>query len=194
MRQSTLTSPARQSRAGVSTGGAGPVPGVVPYVPPAVARAIDTASSLVGRRTVVLDGVDYGSDCAALVRAAFASAGHPLPPDARDAPAVYALAARRGALSASRRPRPGDLLFLSDRPAGPPAHVGIVVRSEPDGTVVLVQRVARGVLRVRVNLAYPEQPTDPSTGKHINDTLVVGTRAVPAGSLVVGVSDMLRHS
>ncbi len=57
----------------------------------------------------------------------------------------------------------------------------------------MLHRVARGVLRVRVNLAYPERPTDPATGKHINDTLVVNARAVPAGSLVVGVSDLLRR-
>jgi hypothetical protein len=44
-----------------------------------------------------------------------------------------------------------------------------------------------------VNLAYPARPTDPATGKRINDTLVVKSRAVPAGSLVVGVSDLLRR-
>ena len=192
VRPQPLSPPARQSRAGASARSAGPAPGMVPYAPPEVARAVEAASSLVGRRTIVLDGVDYGPDCAALVRAAFASAGRPFPDEVRDAEAVHAFAARRGALIASRRLSAGDLVFLSDRPGGAPVHVGLVARTEPDGTVVLLHRVARGVLRVRLNLAYPEQPNDPATGKHINDTLLVEARPVPAGSLVVGASDLLR--
>jgi hypothetical protein len=157
-----------------------------------VARAVSAASSLVGQRVIVVDGVDYGPECSALVRAAFAHAGRPLPAEVHDAEAVHAFASRHGALLSTRRLRPGDLVFLSDHPGGPPNHVGMVARSEPDGTAVVLHRVARGVLRVRMNLSYPEQPTDPATGKHINDTLVVDSRPIPAGSLVVGASDLLR--
>jgi len=189
-RHHVLPPPARESRAGAPERSAGPAPGSPRSE---VARAVEAASSLVGRRTIVLEGVDYGPGCAALVRAAFASAGHPLPATATSASALHALAGERGALTASVRPAAGDLVFLADRPGGPPTHVGLVARAEPDGTVFLLHRVARGVLRVRVNLAYPERPTDPATGKHINDTLVVNARAVPAGSLVVGVSDLLRR-
>ena len=70
--------------------------------------------------------------------------------------------------------------------------MGLVARVDPDGTMVVLHRVARGVLRVRINLAYPEQQIDPATGKHINDTLVIGARSIAAGSLVVGASDLLR--
>ena len=192
-RRHAMPPPARESRAGAPKQGAGPAPGRAPEGDTNVTRAVEAASSLVGRRAVVVDGVDYGPGCAALVRAAFASAGHPLPPEARDAEAVHALADRRGALIASRRPARGDLVFLADRPGGPPAHVGLVARAEPDGTALVLYRVTRGVLRVRMTLAYPAQPTDPATGKHINDTLVVKAHSVPAGSLVVGVSDLLRR-
>jgi NlpC/P60 family len=185
-----LPPPARESRAGAPERSAGPAPG---SVEPEVTRAVEAASSMVGRRTIVLGGVDYGPGCAALVRAAFASAGHPLPPTATSAAALHALAGQRGAITRSVRPAAGDIVFLADRPGGPPTHVGLVARAEPDGTIFMLHRVARGVLRVRVNLAYPERPTDPATGKHINDTLVVNARAVPAGSLVVGVSDLLRR-
>jgi hypothetical protein len=187
-----LSPPARQGRAGAPQRGAGPASGMVAYVPPEVARAVDAASSMVGRRSIVVDGVDYGPDCAALVRAAFAQAGRPLPDEVRDAEAVHAFASRRGALLDTRRLSPGDLVFLSDRPGGAPVHVGLVARADPDGTLLVLHRVLRGVLRVRVNLAYPEQPNDPATGKHINDTLLVGSRPVLAGSLVVGASDLLR--
>jgi NlpC/P60 family len=182
-RRPSLPPPAQEIRAGAPQRSAGPGPGERE-------RAVEAAASLVGRRTIVLGGVDYGSDCAALVRAAFDRAGRPLPGDARDAAALYALAARRGALA--RQPAPGDLVFLADRPGGAPAHVALVSRLEPDGTALLLHRVARGVLRLRVNLAWPGRTTDPATGRHVNDTLVVGAREVPAGSLVVGVADLLR--
>jgi cell wall-associated NlpC family hydrolase len=154
-------------------------------------RAVDAAAALVGRRTIVVDGVDYGSDCVALVRAALARAGAPLPADARDAAALYAHAARRGALERTRRPAVADVVFLADRPGGAPAHVGIVARLDPDGTALVLHRVARGVLRLRMNLAWPDRRTDPATGRQVNDTLLVGARPAAAGSLVVGVADLL---
>jgi hypothetical protein len=158
-----------------------------------VARAVSAAESLVGKRTVVLDGVDYGPGCAALARAAFDRAGRPLPADVREARELHALAARRGALKSMWRPAAGDLLFLADRPGGPAEHVGLVERTEPDGTALVLHRVARGVQRMRVNLAFPQRRVDPATGRHINDTLLVGARPQPAGSLVVAVSDLLRR-
>ena len=188
-RPDPLAPPAHLSRAGASTRSAGPAP----VSPPAVARAVDAATALVGSRSIVVDGVDYGAGCAALVRAAFVRAGRPLPGDVLDARALMAYADRHGALTRGRRAAPGDLLFLADRPGGPVEHVGIVARTEPDGTLVVLHRVARGVRRVRVNLAYPDRTTDPATGRHINDTLLVSSRQVVAGSLVVGLSDLLRH-
>jgi CHAP domain len=198
-RRHVMPPPARESRVGAPEKSAGPAPGSDASPAPSgpadddVIRAVQAAALQVGRRTIVLDGIDYGTGCTALVRAAFARAGHPLPPEARDAAALYALARHRGAVNDRRRPAAGDLVFLADRPGGPPAHVGLVARADPDGTVLVLHRVARGVLRVRMNLAYPSRPTDPATGKHINDTLIVNSRGLPAGSLVVGVSDLLRH-
>ncbi|HVI74476.1 MAG TPA: NlpC/P60 family protein [Anaeromyxobacteraceae bacterium] len=187
----------REAKAATSTATATPATRAATSIPsstaPEVAAAVKAVSSLVGQRQIVLDGVDYGPDCAALARAAFARAGRPLPASARDATALHALAASRGALLPTRTPSPGDLVFISDRPGGPPVHVGLVSRSEPDGTAVVLHRVARGVRPVRVNLAYPSRSDDPATGKHINDALRVGTRALPAGSLVVSVSDLLRR-
>jgi cell wall-associated NlpC family hydrolase len=103
------------------------------------------------------------------------------------------LAGRRGAVTPTRRPAPGDLVFLADAPGGAVSHVALVARAEPDGTFLAVHRVERGVRRVRMNLSYPERATDPATGKLINDTLLVRKNALPAGSLVVAVSDLLRR-
>jgi len=201
LRRHALPPPARESRADAPRRSVGPAPGLPrrdddrlsPPVKPEVAAAIETATSMVGHRAVVVEGVDYGPGCGALVRAAFARTEHPLPAEVRDAEGIHALASARGALAAPRTPAPGDLVFLADHPGGPPAHVGLVAHTEADGTALVIHRVARGVMRVRMNLAYPERPTDPSTGKHINDVLVVHHEAMPAGSLVVAVSDLLRR-
>ncbi len=189
-RRDPLHPPARESRAGASARSAGPVPG---SPSPSVIRAVADASSLAGRRTIVLRGVDYGYGCVALVRAAFDSAGFRLPEEVRDAAGLYAFARRQGALSATQRPSVGDLVFLADRPGGSPQHVGLVTATEPDGTAIVLHRVARGVLRLRVNLASPGRAVDPATGRHVNDTLLVNARPSSAGALVVGVSDLLRR-
>jgi hypothetical protein len=164
-----------------------------PAVPqrPEVARAVATAAALVGRRAIVVEGRDYGGDCAALVRAAFDRAGHPLPEAVRDAASIHAFASSRGLLRAGIRSAPGDVVFLADRPGGPPDHVGLVARVDPDGTALVLHRVARGVMRLRVNLGYPGRIADPATGKRLNDTLLVGAAALPAGSLVVGVASLI---
>src|SRR5690349_6607120 len=86
MRHTRLPPPARENRAGAPTRSAGPDSGSrPPGTPPGASaagdereRAVAAASALVGRRTIVVGAVDYGTDCAALVRAAFDQAGRPL--------------------------------------------------------------------------------------------------------------------
>jgi hypothetical protein len=193
-----LSPPARSVRAGVSRtpGSAGPAPGSrAARTPPAGsterARAIAAASALVGERSIVFGGRDYGDDCAALVRAAFNAAGRALPEGARDAAAMHALAERSGALKRGA-PVAGDLVFLADRPGGAPVHVGIVSRVEPDGTALVLHRASRGVVPIRVNLAFPERASDPASGKRVNDSLYVGGQRLPAAKLVVGRAALLR--
>lgn len=193
-----LSPPARPARAGVSrsAGSAGPGPGLrSARTPPRPtterARAIAAANALVGERSIVVGGRDYGDDCAALVRAAFEAAGHSLPSDARDAAALHALADRAGALKRGA-PGPGDLVFLAERPGGAPVHVGIVSRVDPDGTAVVLHRLSRGVVPIRVNVAWPERASDPDTGKRVNDALVIDGKRVPAARLVVGSAELLR--
>src|SRR5690348_3617290 len=130
MRRDSLPPPAQENRAGAPARSAGPDSGArvqarkAPAPAANLPRKAAAATALVGRRTVVVDGVDYGSDCAALVRAAFDRAGRPLPPTARDAAGLYALAVRRGAIERTRRPGAADVVFLADRPGGAATHVG----------------------------------------------------------------------
>jgi cell wall-associated NlpC family hydrolase len=154
-----------------------------------VRRAIDAASGLVGQREIVVSGVRFGDGCAALVRAAFAEAGAPLPDDARDVPALLALARAR---AGTRRGRPaaGDLVFLSDRPGGPAEHVGLVASVSADGTALVLHHTERGVARLRVNASQPWKART-EAGKALNDVLLVGAGRVTAGRLLVGYATLL---
>jgi len=194
-RSDPLPPPARERRAGAGDPGAGPASGSAravqarrPQREVAVRRAIETAEVLIGKRDIVMGGVRYGDDCAALVRAAFVQAGTPLPSGA-DARALHQLAASRGAL---RRftPAPGDLVFLADRPGGVPEHVGLVESVGADGTALVLHRTGRGVLRLRANVSQPWK-TRSDAGKALNDVLVVGAGKITAGRLVVAFATML---
>jgi hypothetical protein len=186
-----LPPPARESRAGARDPGAGPAPG---FAGPgtdsrdaAIRSAIETAVSLLGRREIEVGGVRFGDDCAALVRAALASAGRP-PPEG-DPASLHAQAAARGLLRAAG-PAPGDLVFLAARPDGPPAHVGLVETVSPEGTALLLHRTDRGVARLRANVGRPWTARSES-GRWVNDVLLVGGARVPAGRLVVGFASLL---
>ncbi|HUL58056.1 MAG TPA: CHAP domain-containing protein [Anaeromyxobacteraceae bacterium] len=195
-RSEPLPPPARERRAGAGDPGAGPASGSSAHAVQArraprevaVRRAVETAEVLIGKRDIVMGGVHYGDDCAALVRAAFSQAGTPLPAGA-DARALHRLAASRGALR-RRTPSPGDLVFIADRPGGVPEHVGLVESVGADGTALVLHRTGRGVLRLRANVTQPWKVRS-DAGKALNDVLVVGAGRITAGRLVVAFATML---
>jgi cell wall-associated NlpC family hydrolase len=196
VRDHALPPPATESRAGTRDPGAGPAPASprrvqarAPTRDVAVRRAIDAAQALVGRREIVVSGVRYGDGCAALVRAAFAEAGAPLPSGAADAPSLLALARERGAVRRSR-PAPGDLVFLADRPGGPAEHVGLVASVGEDGTALVLHHTERGVARLHLNAGQPWKART-ETGKALNDVLFVGAGRVTAGRLLVAWATLL---
>jgi hypothetical protein len=135
----------------------------------------------VGRRDISMGGVRFGDDCAALVRAALASAGRSAPADPA---ALHSLAASRG-LVRRAGPAPGDLVFLAARLDGPPAHVGLVESVSPEGTALLLHHTDRGVARLRANVGRPWTARAES-GRWLNDVLLVDGARIPAGRLVVG--------
>jgi len=195
-----LPPPARESRAGTRDPGAGPVSvqpaGEVPRLRPrtlprdaAVARAVEAARSLAGRRDIVLDGVRYGDGCAALIRAAFEEAGRALPPSVRDAAALHQLARREGALRRTR-PVPGDVVFLADRPGGPAEHVGLVERVGESGTATVLHRTGRGVVRLHLTAEQAAQGRA-ADGALLNDLLEAGGKRIPAGRLLVAFASLL---
>jgi hypothetical protein len=145
--------------------------------------ALDTARALLGQRDIEVDGVRLGDDCASLVRAALLRAGVALPASATHVDALHTLAKARALLHRGE-PSPGDLIFLADRPGGPPAHVGIVETVAADGTAIVLHRTGRGVARLRVNASQPWKLRNDG-GRLLNDALVTGAGRVPAGRLFV---------
>lgn len=187
--------PPAQGRAGVRDPDAGPALGTRPTRPrivpreAAVRRAVETAAGLVGAREITVGQVRYGDSCAALVRAAYAEAGAPLPEGADDARALLEVARARGGVRRFR-PAAGDLVFLAERPGGPAEHVGLVESATADGTARVLHLTDHGVARVRVSAgrAWKLRSDD---GRTLNDLLVVGGGKLPAGRLVVGYATLL---
>jgi len=155
----------------------------------AARRAVETARSLAGQKEIVVGGVRFGEGCAALVLAAYQQAGRTLPAGATDVKSLHALAKAGGALRRTR-PAPGDMVFLADTPGGRAEHVGLVERIGGGGTVTVLHRTGRGVVRLRFNTGQPWKARG-DDGQILNDVLVVGGGRVSAGRLLVAYATLL---
>ncbi len=144
--------------------------------------AVATARGLVGRTKLVVNGKRYGDDCTGLVRAVFEPLGVDLlteaAPGDNGVTAMWRFAARHGRIFEGGRPLPGDLVFFKEtydlnrdgHTNDGLTHVGLVEDVEADGTVSVIHRVARGVVRYRMNLANPTQLRT-EDGRRLNDWL-----------------------
>lgn len=143
--------------------------------------ALEAARRLVGHRRIVVDGKRFGDDCTGLVRAAYATAGVDLMTAAEagdnGVTAIWRYAGRHGRIYQGGLPVAGDLVFFKEtydlnrdgRTNDGLTHVGIVEGVAADGTVSVIHRVARGVVRYRMNLAHPTSAT--ASGRKVNDWL-----------------------
>lgn len=136
------------------------------------------ASGMVGKGKLVVNGKTYRYDCSGLVSAAYARAGHTLDGSSED---LYNLAKDEGVLHKKKTPQPGDVAFFDDtwdrngnrRRDDDLTHVAIVEKVEPDGTVILIHKGSKGIVRIRMNLKDPHvERTD--DGVVLNDGLRSG--------------------
>ncbi len=146
-------------------------------------KVLATARALVGQSRVKVGGRTYPSDCTGFVEAAYAAAGVSLrgsaKPGDNGVTAFYRHAQAHGRVYTGGRPVPGDLVFFREtydqnrdgRRNDGLTHVGIVDKVDANGTVTVIHRVKRGVVRYRMNLARPKLAKDPRTGQVLNDTL-----------------------
>jgi len=146
-------------------------------------RVLSTARGLVGKAQVKVGSRTYPSDCTGLVEAVYAQAGLSMKgiskPGDNGVTALYRYALNHGRVYNGGKPLPGDLVFFHEtydqnrdgRRNDGLTHVGIVDQVDADGTVTVIHRVKRGVVRYRMNLSQPKVSKDPNTGKLLNDTL-----------------------
>lgn len=145
-------------------------------------KVVVAAQGLVGQRRTKLGGKTWGDDCTGLVRGVYAQVGVDLMTAAErgdnGVTAIYRFAQRHGRVYGGGRPVAGDLVFFRDtydlnrdgRDNDGLTHIGLVETIDEDGTVLVIHRVARGIVRYRMNLATPDQPRA-SDGRVINDAL-----------------------
>ena len=119
--------------------------------------------------------------------------------------AIYRYAQQRGRVFDAGRPMPGDLVFFREtydlnrdgRLNDGLTHIGIVEDVDAEGTVTVIHRVSRGVVRYRMNLANPDVRVDRATGRVYNDALRhsgPGRREVLTGQLFAGYATLLSAS
>ncbi len=168
-------------------------------------KVVDLARELLGRTRIHRAGRRYPNDCTGLVRALFDRLGMNLLSEARRGDngvgAIYHFAQAHGRIYTGGRPVPGDLVFFRDtysrRTIDGLTHVAVVEDYDEDGTVWIIHRVHRGVVRYRMNLRQPDQRIDPRTGKLLNDYLRIsrpGHRDVLTGQLFAAFGTVLPTS
>ncbi|MEC7948515.1 MAG: CHAP domain-containing protein [Myxococcota bacterium] len=134
-----------------------------------------TAASLIEHRKLVVRGETYRYDCSGLVEAAHAGARIDLRGSSRS---LYEKARSEGLLHRRKVPVPGDVAFFDDtydrnhnrRRDDDLTHVAIVESVAADGTITLVHKGGRGVVRMEMNLRRPAERRD-EHGRELNDYL-----------------------
>ncbi|MGV3619682.1 MAG: CHAP domain-containing protein [Archangium sp.] len=167
--------------------------------------AVETAQSLIGKNRVVVNGRRYGDDCTSFVQAVYAPLGVNLmsesQPGDNGVTAMWRFASAHGRIFEGGRPLPGDLVFFREtydlnrdgRDNDGLTHIGVVEGVETDDTVLVIHRVARGVVRYRMNLNKPTV-AKAASGKKLNDWLrteTPGSRPRLTAELFAGFATLL---
>jgi len=139
----------------------------------------------IGKSTLSCKGENYRYDCSGFVDAAHARAGIDL--GHKNTAALFALADKLGV--DHDEPRIGDAVFFDDtydrnkngRLDDALSHIAIVEDIDDDGTMTLVHKGSKGVVRIWMNLDHPDEALSPE-GKTWNSWLRARTRSDPRGT------------
>lgn len=167
---------------------------------------LSAARALLGQTRVMVNGRQFPSDCIGLVEGAYSQAGLSWRESAKagdnGVTALYRYAQAHGRVYTGGRPVPGDIVFFREtydqnrdgRRNDGLTHVALVDSVDEDGTVTVIHRVKRGVVRYRMNLAKKDSPRDPKTGEVVNDMLRPpgpGRKQVLTGQLFAAYASLL---
>jgi hypothetical protein len=149
---------------------------------PSRSAIVESATRLIGARTITSQGKRIAYDCAGVTRAIFLQHGIDLyrgtfnDSKGNGVRLIHDHVLLYGTLHRGSNVSPGDLVFFDNtwdfngdgKVNDPLTHVGIVERLEPDGTVVFISRVGKAVERYRMNLDQPHVHKT-AQGRVLND-------------------------
>ena len=170
---------------GCASIGLGSIFGTEPQTAPAVdergKRVAEAALSLVGARSLVVDGKTFPYDCTGVARAAYWITGVDLAQDfdkytGNGVTRIYRTLESRNLLHTAAVPAPGDLIFWDntyDRNKDgkwndPLTHVAVVVGAYDDGRIEYVhENYRKGIVVEHMNLRDPDTRTKAQAGRTI---------------------------
>ena len=138
-----------------------------------------------GRYPLVCSGETYRYDCSGLVEAIYARAGRPVAGSTRE---LYERSIDLGVTHRNKRPSPGDLAFFDDtydrngngRLDDDLSHVAVVESVDDDGTITMVHKGSKGVVRLYMNLHTPDVHSE--DGEILNSYLRAQRQKDPRGT------------
>lgn len=173
----------------------------------AVANA---ARSYVGHKRITSHGKKLPFDCSGLARASYMAIGIDLmdvqhKPKENGVSSIYRYVRRHGLLYRDHSPVVGDLVFFHNtydrngngRRDDQLTHIAVVESIDRDGTITIVHRVSRGILRYRMNLRFPETTRNAETKKRFNHYLRAAEGSQPAqttAALFAGYGTVVRDA
>jgi hypothetical protein len=146
-----------------------------------IRRVLARARQFLGKRVIRIDGRRFHWDCANYLRAAFFHEFDIMsykggPKTKSGVRRMWYFAKRRGGIHYRRIPLVGDLVFWhhtydangNRRADDYYAHVAIVEKVDPDGTITYIDRAINGIARRKMNLFFPNRVRHPTTRKVLN--------------------------
>lgn len=140
---------------------------------------VKRAQALVGKPSAAVTA-QYGRDCSGLIKGLYRSVGLDVmefaEPGENAVKSIFRYAESYGRIFEGGRPVPGDLVFFRDTwdVDGDGSfddglsHIGIVEAMDDNGTVSIIHRVSKGIVRYRMNLDNP-WARDNGQGTRLND-------------------------
>ena len=143
-----------------------------------------TAVRFVGQSRIQVGGRNFNPDCSGFVRGVYASqrvdlySGLGELDGGNGVGRIYTHMVEHGRIHYGPTVHPGDLVFFHNTwdfngdglPNDPLTHIGVVEKVEPDGTVLFVSALSRGIERYRMNLQHPDVHKT-ADGRVFNDFL-----------------------